>query len=104
MESGFTCAGVTEAASAQRKIECAGSLFNHPLINDRSVCGEEIERDGSSTHRSVVGSVDLHQRRSVAVMHGEECVEQPTCQTHDAFVDGFYANIHEMLEADFYGG
>src|SRR5271157_6305798 len=104
MECDFTSTRVTKTASAQGEMVFAGSLLYYALVDDGAIRVQEVERDGSSTHVTVMRSVDLNQRRSVAMAHGQQTIKQPACQAHDTFVYRFYTNVIEVFEANFYRG
>ncbi len=76
----------------------AGSLLNHSLINDRPIRRKEIESDGSSTQIRVPWTVDLNQWTPIAMAQGQERVEQPGCQTFDAFVNCLHANAQQRQQ------
>src|SRR5215469_4906385 len=102
MESRFGRTRITKAACTQRELVLARSLVDHSLINDAAIRGEKIERDGRSASVIVAGTIHLHQRHAVAMVQGQEVVEQPACQTPHAFMNHLHANGHQMFEADCY--
>src|SRR5437016_3198223 len=100
IEGSFSSTRITKAACAQGEMDLAGSLVNHPFIYHRSIRVEEIERDRSSTHVSVVRAVDLHQRHTIAMVQRQKCIEQPTRQTPHSFVDRFHTYSLEVFQTN----
>jgi hypothetical protein len=103
-ERHFTCAGVAEAAGAQRDIDLVGFAFNEAMIEGFAVLVVEIDRDRSASSFGGVGSEQPHQRLAGAVFHGREIFQQPTRERFDPFTDDFIANGLDMLESDLKAG
>src|SRR5579875_3713644 len=99
MESRLTSTRITKAACTQREAKSAGLAVDDAFINDQAIRGKNIERESASSHVAMTRAVNLYSRPAIAVLQGEQIIDKPGRQTHDAGVSRLNPDVLDILYA-----